>query len=209
MSRATRHLLLLVASCATVAVFYLLLTSFTPIARLSMACAYGGLVLLALTLTLGPWNRLRGRPHPVSSYLRRDIGIWAGVLGLAHIVLGLQVHMGGKFWLYFLPPPDAGTSFPLRIDAFGLTNHAGLLAGLLFLMLLALSNNASLRALGAMRWKSFQRWNYALALLVFAHGAVYQLLEKRVAGFVVAFAAISLVVLTLQFAGIVKRKGAQ
>lgn len=201
MPRIVRHFVLLLAVCATGAAFYWGLDSASPITRLSLASAYAGLFLLALTLMIGPWNKLRGRANPVSSYLRRDIGIWAGIAGVVHIILGLQVHMDGKFWLYFLPPPDATYRFPLRIDPFGLTNYAGLAAGLMLLMLLALSNNASLRALGGRRWKALQRWNYAVAGLVAAHGAVYQLLEKRALGFVAAFAVVALLALALQFAG--------
>jgi len=201
MRRITRHIILFLAICATGAAFYLALAFKRPLVGLSMATAYGSLVLLAVSLAIGPWNKLRGLPNPVSSYLRRDIGIWAGVVGIVHVIAGLQAHMGGKIWLYFLPPADATYAFPLRIDAFGLTNHAGLVATLILLLLLALSSNASMRALGARRWKSLQRWNYAGAVLVIAHGVVYQILEKRKAGFVAAFAAIVLITLAMQYAG--------
>ena len=201
MRRITRHIILFLASIVTGATFYFSLASKGPLFWLSMATAYASLVLLALSLTIGPWNKLRGRPNPVSGYLRRDIGIWAGVLGIAHVVAGLQVHFRGKMWLYFLPPADATYTFPLRIDAFGLTNYAGLGATLILLLLLSLSNNASLRSLGASRWKSLQRWNYAGALLVVAHGAVYQIIEKRTMALIVAFAAITLLALAMQFAG--------
>jgi len=206
--RTTRHMVLFLASGVTGAAFYLALAPRGPLFWLSMASAYASLVLLALSLMIGPWNRLRGRPNPVSGFLRRDIGIWAGVLGIVHVIAGLQVHFGGKFWLYFLRPPDAAYTFPLRVDPFGLTNYAGLGATLILLLLLSLSNNAALRSLGAKRWKSLQRWNYAGALLVVAHGAVYQVLEKRSAGFVAAFAAIVLLALSMQFAGysIAKKK---
>lgn len=201
MPRISRHIILFLASIVTCAAFYFFLASRDSLFWLSMATAYASLVLLALSLMIGPWNKLRGHPNPVSGYLRRDIGIWAGALGIVHVIVGLQVHMGGKFWLYFLPPADASYTFPLRIDPFGLTNYAGLVATLILLLLLSLSNNASLRSLGASRWKSLQRWNYAGALLVAAHGVVYQILEKRTVGFVVAFAAIALLALAMQFAG--------
>jgi DMSO/TMAO reductase YedYZ heme-binding membrane subunit len=123
------------------------------------------------------------------------------VLGIVHVIAGLQAHHPGKMWLYFLPPADATYTFPLRIDPFGLTNYAGLGATLILLLLLSLSNDASLRSLGASRWKSLQRWNYAGALLVAAHGTVYQILEKRAAGFIVAFAALVLLALAMQLAG--------
>lgn len=203
MSRTARHIILFLASAATGALFYSGLQSDRLVYTVSMASAYGSLVLLALSLMIGPWNKLRGRPNPISGYLRRDIGIWAGILGIVHVVAGLQVHMG-KIALYFLPPGIATFPFPMSIGQwmpFGLTNYAGLGATLILLLLLSLSNDVSLRTLGASRWKSLQRWNYAGALLVIAHGVAYQVIEKRTITFVEAFAAIVLVALAMQFAG--------
>jgi len=208
--RISHHIILFLASGVTGAVFYLALAPADPIWRLSMASAYGGLVLLALSLIIGPWNKLRGRPNPISGYLRRDIGIWAGGLGIVHVIIGLQVHFRGRMWLYFLPPADATYTFPMRIDPFGLTNYAGLSATFILLLLLFLSNDASLRALGTRRWKSLQRWNYAGAVLVVAHGLVYQIIEKRALGFIVTCAAIVLFAVTMQLAGFrMGKKGSQ
>lgn len=202
MRRVTRHLTLFVSISVIGAIFFWCLDGVSQIVRLSMASAYVGLFLLAATLMIGPWNKLCGRANPISSYLRRDVGIWAGILGLIHLIFGLQVHMNGKLWLYFLPPPDAAYHFPLRIDWFGLTNYAGLAASLILLMLLVLSNNVSLRAFGVTRWKRLQRWNYVVAMLVVAHGAVYQLLEKRELGFVLLFGIAVLLGLSLQLIGL-------
>ncbi len=204
MTRVTRHVVLFLASLVTAAVFYRLLDTDQLVWWLSMSSAYGSLVLLALSLMIGPWNMLRGRPNPVSGYLRRDIGIWAGVLGIVHVIFGLQAHFGGRMWLYFLP--ETPRVFPLRIDAFGLTNWAGLVATLILLLLLTLSNDASLRALGRARWKSLQRWNYAGAILVIAHGAVYQVLESRKLAYVAACVAIVLAALAMQVAGVRMRR---
>ena len=52
--------------------------------RLSMATAYAGLIFLAASLWIGPWNVLRRRPNPVSFDLRRDVGIWTGILAILH-----------------------------------------------------------------------------------------------------------------------------
>lgn len=95
MRRITRHIILFLASAVTGATFYLASPPESPIWRLSMASAFGGLVLLSLSLIVGPWNRLRGHPNPVSGYFRRDIGIWAGVLGIVHVIVGLQVDFRG------------------------------------------------------------------------------------------------------------------
>ena len=206
MRRVICHIILFAASGLTCAVFYYGLGFKRPMASLSMATAYGGLALMALSLIIGPWNTLRGHRIPTSSYLRRDVGIWAGILSIAHVIFGLQVHFTGKMWLYFLPPVDAAYSFPIRIDAFGLSNHMGLAATLIVLLLLSLSNNPSLRALGAIRWKSLQRWNYVGAVLVAAHGVIYQINEKRTAWFVVVFASLLLLTSAMQYAGYRKVK---
>lgn len=201
MSRTTRHVLLFLGCALALAAFQFAYDKEPRVWRLSMGSAYASLVLLAFSLAIGPWNRLNGRPNPVSGYLRRDVGIWAGILGLVHVVAGLQVHFTGRMWLYFVPGPEASYRFPLRLDPFGIANHAGLVATLLLVLLLALSNNASLRALGPARWKSLQRWNYAIALLVVAHGAVYMFIEKRSLALVAIAAAIAIAAAAMQGAG--------
>lgn len=199
--RIARHVLLGLASGVVVMGFLQFLHSPQLVYQISMATAYGSLFLFALSLTIGPWNVLRHRANPPSSYLRRDIGIWAGALALVHVIAGIQVHMAGKFWLYFIPSPDEHAVLPVRFDVFGLTNYAGLVATVLLVMLLCLSNDASVRMLGGRRWKTLQRWNYAAAGLVFMHGWVYQIIEKRNPSFVLVFTIVVLVVLAFQLAG--------
>jgi sulfoxide reductase heme-binding subunit YedZ len=172
--------------------------------RWSMATAYVGLALIGFSLIIGPLNVLRGRPNPVSTSLRRDIGIWGGIISLVHTVVGLQVHFAGRFWLYFLYPREESHLVPLRYDFFGLANYSGLGVSLVLVLLLSLSNNAALTRLGSQRWKSLQRLNYAGFALLVVHGAVYQFLEKRMAGFVLVFAIAVLFVGTLQISGAMK-----
>src|SRR3954453_20554893 len=113
--------------------------------RLSMATAYAGLLFLAVSLWIGPWNVLRRLPNPVSFDLRRDIGIWTGILAILHTIIGLTVHLRGRMWMYFLK-----SRHPLKLQntQFGFANFTGLGAVLLFVMLLAISNDISLRKLG-------------------------------------------------------------
>jgi len=80
---ARHHLPLALLSAASIAIMDRFLQSDDPIWRLSMATAYVALGLLAATLAIGPLNILRRRPNPVSTDLRRDIGIWAGLIGIA------------------------------------------------------------------------------------------------------------------------------
>ena len=200
------HLPLAVASAAScLLVFALVKGKYLPF-RLSMGTAYTGALLLGLTLVLGALKVLRGESSPVSTDWRRDAGIWAALFGLAHVVIGLQVHAPGRMRTYFVYPTEQARSFPLRLDSFGRANHLGLLAGLLLVLLLVLSNDWSLTRLGARRWKALQRWNYAVFGLVLAHGVLYQVLEKRIAGWVITFAVLSALVIMLQVAGFRRRR---
>ena len=168
--------------------------------RLSMATGYVSVVLIAWAMLIGPWRVRRGRPAPASMDLRRDVGIWGAVFGLAHVVTGLQVHFVGEFWKYFIYP-DGDHRIPLRHDLFGFANWTGLAAGLVLVLLLAISNDASLRALGTRRWKSWQRSTYWAAALTVAHGLAYQIETRHLGRWIAALVLVTLVVLVMQLDG--------
>jgi sulfoxide reductase heme-binding subunit YedZ len=173
----------------------------------SMATGYVSIILLAGTLLIGPLNVYKKRLNPVSTDLRRDIGIWCGLIGLLHVVIGIQVHMG-NIWLYFFKAVEGINSYQLRDDVFGVANYTGLLAGLILLILLFLSNDLSLQWLKTKRWKTIQRWNYILFSLVLIHGILYQVIEKRMIIIVVLFTGIMMLPAIAQTIGfrITKRK---
>ena len=159
--------------------------------RASMATAYVALALFAVTLAFGPVNAMRGRRYPVSTDIRRDFGIWAGLAAVAHVIIGLQVHLRGRMKEYFVDR-IAGIWLP-RPDLFGLANYTGLVAGLIFLALLVTSNDASLRGLGTLRWGRLHALVLWALVLTVAHGAAYQVIEKRNAAFIALFAALAMV----------------
>jgi sulfoxide reductase heme-binding subunit YedZ len=170
--------------------------------KVSVTSGWAATLLLGATLVLGPWNVLRGRPNPVSSDLRRDVGIWAAVLGVSHSVVGLFVHFRGRPWTYFVWPADRQALIPFRYDLFGAASWSGLAATLVIVVLAAVSNDLSLRWLGTGRWKSLQRTNYVLFGLVAVHGLLFQVLEKRVLALVVAFGGIVVVTAAVQLGGV-------
>lgn len=194
------HLALGVATGAALLALYALTPSEDPTFRWSMATAYVGLALLGLSLATGPLNVLRRRPNPVSTDLRRDVGHWAGVVSIAHFAVGWQVHMPHRY-LYWLREVEGTHALAPRADLFGFANYTGLLAVVIAALLLALSNDRALRALGTRRWKAWQRGTDALFALVLAHGVAYQVVEKRQAAFVAAFAVVALAVAAVQGAG--------
>jgi DMSO/TMAO reductase YedYZ heme-binding membrane subunit len=174
--RSRRHFFLAAVAVAIVCIAYIAAPLPDVRHRLSMATAYAGLFFLAASLWLGPWSVLRRLPNPISFDRRRDVGIWTGILAILHTAIGLTVHLRGRMWMYFLKRLH---SLTLQNTRFGFANFAGLGAALIFLMLLAISNDFSLRTLGTRRWKSLQRWTYVAVVLTVAHGIAYQVVEKR------------------------------
>jgi sulfoxide reductase heme-binding subunit YedZ len=169
--------------------------------QLTTATGYVATVLLGLTLLVGPANMLLGRRNPVSSYLRRDIGVWTAGASVVHVVLGLQVHgeRGDAFAFvrYFFTADGA-----LMTNSFGLGNWAGLAALVIAAGLLALSTDGALRELGAKPWKRLQRLNYALFALAVAHAFFYGALVRTTSPFTVTLILTVLAVLLGQTAGI-------
>jgi methionine sulfoxide reductase heme-binding subunit len=202
----SHHLPLALASLVLIAIFFQLVASPDLRFRLSMATAYTALILLGGTLLTGPINVLKSRPNPISTDLRRDLGIWSAIIGIVHTAVGLTVHMSGKFWLYFVYSANETHLLPIRFDFFGFANYTGLIATLILAFLLALSNDLSIRILGGKCWKNLQRWNYGLYVLVVLHASTYQLVEKRQLPYPILFALLVVVVIVIQWAGFRRRK---
>jgi methionine sulfoxide reductase heme-binding subunit len=143
------------------------------LARFTTATGYIGLGLLGLTLLIGPANLLLRRRTPISSYLARDVGMWAAIVSVVHVIVGFFVHgppapFIKRILLYFFE--SDGT--PLT-NNFGWGNWTGLAATVIVVGLLAISSDAALRKLKAKRWKNLQRLNYALFAMVIIHAIFY------------------------------------
>ncbi len=130
--------------------------------------------------------------------LRRDLGIWAAVAGLVHLVAAtVEVMQPAYFRAYVTGPMDAPLpAFTGWISTPGIV--AGYLVGLLFLVLLGLSNDWSLRRLGAARWKRAQGASTLALYLTVAHGIVFQVLEGRTGGWLTALVVVSAAILVLR-----------
>jgi len=191
--RIVRHFTIALTALSSTAVFWELFSGRRDvISHLSIATAYPALLLTGGAVLLGPCNVLRGRANPVSSDLRRDVGIWAGIMALLHTAIGLDVHLRGRPWLYFVDQHGH-----VRHDLFGF----GLIAALLFLLLLAISNDLSLRHFGPRKWKSLQRWTYGAVTLSVLHGIAYQHIEKRQTAHAATLWGVTAMVAILQVAG--------
>ncbi|OJW81788.1 MAG: hypothetical protein BGO69_14880 [Bacteroidetes bacterium 46-16] len=198
--RLNHHLILGLISIVLLAGVYFTLESPDATFKWSMSTAYVSLLFLGLTLLTGPINLLRKRKNPVSTDLRRDIGIWSGIIGLAHVIIGWQVHMGNML-LYFFKEDKITKELTLRSDLFGFANYTGLVGAIILIMLLALSNDLTLRKLKAPRWKYWQRWNYVFYLLVIIHAISYQVIENRKLPYPLILMFLILPVLIIQLRG--------
>jgi len=131
----------------------------------------------------------------------------AGILAVVHTIVGLQVHMGGDFVRYFFQRQANGEVGAVRFDAFGIANHLGLIAMLIIVVLLVISNNVSLRKLGPRRWKGIQRYIYLAAGLVAVHSLIYQIIERRQSALIAGLIAIAVAAATMQYLGFLRRGG--
>ena len=94
---------------------------------------------------------------------------------------------------------------PFFLTPFGIANYTGLAATCALGVLLATSNDKALRALGAARWKSIQRLNYAIAGLTIVHAVLYQVSENRGWPLIAVFAVIVAAAGGLQVAAYARR----
>lgn len=170
-------------------------------AGFTLASGYVATVFLGLTLLVGTANLLLRRRNPVSTSLARDIGTWATVASIVHVIVGLKAHGNAGDLFNFVNYFFFADGTP-KTDSFGLGNWTGLAALAIVVGLLALSNDRSLRELKAKRWKNLQRLNYALFLLVVLHAFFYGALLRITSPFTLVLIVTVIAVLAGQTVGI-------
>src|SRR5262249_10514293 len=142
--------------------------------QFTVASGYLAVVLLAATLLLGPANLVLRRRNPISTYLRRDVGLWTATFSIVHVVSAALIHVShgsglGAAIVHFFVAED-GT--PLT-NSFGLGNCTGPVAVAIVLVLVATSSDVALRMLKATPWKWLQRLTYLVFALVILHALFY------------------------------------
>jgi len=156
--------------------------------------------LLAVTLLLGPINLILKHKNPLSTHIRRDIGIYGGILGVIHSLIGLFVHFTGRPWLYFVK--EIGDGFGIRGGYFGLANYTGLLGVLIIILLLIISNDYFFVRLKASRWKRLQRLTYLMFILVLAHAILYRINANKEELIMFLYIPMLLMVVLFQLIGV-------
>lgn len=164
---------------------------------IAQSTGYISLVIIALSLIIGPVNLIFKKKNLLSTYFRRDIGIIGGVLALIHSGTGLFVHLRGKMWLYFLNDHKQ-----IRLDNFGLANYTGLISALLIIILIITSNDKILRRINSRNWKNIQRLSYLMFILVAAHCYFYTIGRNNLSIFFWFYIPLFLIVVILQLTGV-------
>lgn len=172
-----RHVLMALISTGLVLSFAAVHAGWSPMHRWNRAIGDASLVLIALSVGLGPLARL-WRPAMPFIPFRREFGIYGCLLAVAHAVIILVgwvqwdlMRLFGYEW-----HPDLLT-YVMFQQGFGLANAIGIAALILAILLAATSSDVAMRRLGLSGWKFLQMGVLPLWWLTVAHVAYFLFLH--------------------------------
>lgn len=177
-SRWRNHASLAFVSAA-ICTFVYAITNEAIIDQLSIATAYICLLLITVALSIGPLRVLRLGMVSINIYLRRDVGIWAAVAGLAHCVIATKLAMTSEYTNTYVDVSTGSLSENARAELFLWGSVAAFVIAVLLLILLSVSNQRAMKLLGVRWWKRLQRLAYLALVLTILHGLAFQLIESR------------------------------
>lgn len=169
--------------------------------QLSFATAWICLVYMAVALVIGPVTARRRGSAPLNNYLRRDVGIWCALTGLAHFFLGVDQSMNPVYLARYVTTDQGLVAPEVAQQFFTWGSIAGLVVAVIILVPLCISSDFMLRRLGPVWWKRLQRtavWAFGFTI---AHGLAFQLLESRSAAWIALLVGLSLAVIALRLSG--------
>lgn len=179
-ARVRRHFSLLVMVAGSVSIAIFGAAQETAVDRVSFLTAYQFIVLLTIVLTIGPWRTIRTGRTALNIHLRRDIGIWAGIAGLAHLFAGTDESMSPSYIATFVAVAGDESMIVLRQQLFTWGTIIGLVIAVFLLLPLTLSSDRSIRRVGKRWWKRLHRASYVVFILTVVHALAFQFLENRV-----------------------------
>ena len=158
-----RHGATLAATALLLLGFWASRPEWSPEMRLWKAVGDAAVVLLLVSLAIGPLARL-WRPAGRLVPWRRQVGIWAAVVALTHSLLVIDgwARWSVRRFLGFEFIPQLGREARLE-PGFGLANLVGLVALIWLLVLLATSSDRALRSLGPAAWKWLHQGSYVVS----------------------------------------------
>ena len=169
----TRHLIvLLIAGLGTYA-FMESRAVWSEMHRWNRAFGDMSLVLVALSMAIGPLARLAAVFRPAIPW-RRELGVYGVLLAIIHTVIILAGWVRWDWMRLFGYEfnPQTGV-YVMFQHGFGLANVIGILALLYGVVLALASNNWSQRVLSGPVWKHLQQSAYVLWMLIVIHTAYF------------------------------------
>ena len=164
-----RHLAVAIPSFILIGFFWFSRMDWSPEMRLWRAVGDASWILLSLSLMIGPAARLW---QPIVRFVtwRREIGIWFGVLVLAHALLIFSGWVNWDIMRFFGYEFIDQLGRQARLEpGFGLSNALGLIALIWALILTATSSNWAIKRIGSKAWKWLHSAAYIIFYLVFLH----------------------------------------
>ena len=196
------------ALAAVTAVIYILISTVvaspTPLDQLSLASAYICLFLMAAALSIGPLQAIRTQRVSTNIFLRRDIGIWAALAGLIHLVVATAQSMTPRYMSLYVDVSTHKLSAALRAELFLWGSVSAFSVGLLLLLLLGLSNNFAMQYLGVTWWKRLQRSACLAFMLTLVHALMFQIIESRSVSMMALLLCLLLLLSGLQLWGFIQ-----
>ncbi|WP_052341176.1 ferric reductase-like transmembrane domain-containing protein [Salinarimonas rosea] len=164
-----RNLAVILLAAALVAGFLAVHAQWSPMHRWNRAFGDASFLLLALAMAVGATARL-WRPAGRVIAFRRELGVYATLLAIVHLVVILAGWVTWDLWRLFGFEfhPQLGRYVMVQ-HGFGLANAVGLVALALAIPLALTSNDMSVRRLGAQTWKVLQMGAVPLWWLGIAH----------------------------------------
>jgi len=172
-----RHLVIIVLAAAGTWMFLEIRAEWSAMHKWNRAIGDASLVLVALAMALGPMSRLWRFFVKFLPY-RRELGIYAVLLGLAHatIILIGWVELDLMRLIGFEYHPVL-QKYVMVQQGFALANLIGVLALVYGAILAITSNDRSQRWMGAAVWKFVQRGTYVLWWLLVVHTGYFLFLH--------------------------------
>ena len=176
-SPAIRHIAVVAVAVVIVLAFAAVHGQWSPMHRWNRAFGDASLVLVALSMGIGPLARLV-RPTVRLLRFRRELGIYGCLMAIVHITIILVGWVQWdlmRFFCFEWHPQLQG--YVMVQQGFGLANGIGLAAVFLACILALTSNDLSQRRLGASAWKFLQMGVLPLWWLTVAHVAYFLFLH--------------------------------
>lgn len=173
MNAGGRHVGTGVLTALLLAGFWASRPEWSPDMRLWRAVGDTAIVLLFVSLALGPAAKLSSRAGRFLPW-RRPIGVWAALAAAVHALLVLNgwARWSARRLLGYEFIPELGREARLE-PGFGLANLVGLVALGWMLVLLATSSDRAMRFLGPAAWKWLHNGAYVVFYLAVLHAAYF------------------------------------